>query len=153
MGSFNQKLCSTWCQGRDILTSLTVIERKIVFKQFEIVDSRKRTIGENMDTFCACCFFCSARANQQHLILSVYIVQLFLPLLRNSESGTIALSRERWKWTEFPEIQRVSFSPAQAMYKCIYLNCKNYNRDSNICTKYPRYRPAVSSSVQNILYT
>lgn len=51
---------------------------------------------------------------------------IFLPLLRNSESGTIALSRERWKWKwiEFPEIQRVALSPAQAMYKCIYFNCK-----------------------------
>lgn len=82
-----------------------------------------------METFCACCFSCSARANQQHLynlILSVYIVRLFLPLLRNSESGTIALSRERWKWKwiEFPEIQRVALSPAQAMFKCIYFNCK-----------------------------
>lgn len=82
------------------------------------------------ETFCACCFFCSVCANQQHLhnlILSVYIVQLFLPFLRNSDSATIALSRERererwkWKWIEFPEIQRVSFPPSTSWVKFILI--------------------------------
>lgn len=61
---------------------------------------------------------------------AVYIVQLFSPFLRNSGSATIALSGQRWKWKwrEFPEIQRVSFSPAQAEYSLFILIVrKNYS--------------------------
>lgn len=81
-----------------------------------------------METFCTCCSVLCAQTSSfaQSDSVGLYSPVIFTLSLRNSESGTIALSRERWKWKwiEFPEIQRMFFFPAQAMYKCIYFNCK-----------------------------